>query len=191
MATATFFDRLMGRGGVQAVTQAGRPDARKASGARLRPFPNDDVYLHIKRIDNSRVIRAEDPHTPRVCWKMIGGVSTAAVLLIGMLLPSGYRLMAGYQLEDLRREHDLLTRQVSELETSEAKLLSPERLAELAKLQDFADPDPSRIIHLEAKAAGTAVQAMARPVEKAPAAATAPVERAAPAAEEPVAENEQ
>ncbi|MBL8220217.1 MAG: hypothetical protein JNL62_13370 [Bryobacterales bacterium] len=183
MATlATFFDRLTGRGGAQAVTQGVRPDARRASGYRLRPFPNDDVHLHVKRIDNSRVIRAVDPQTPRVCWKLIGGVSTAAVLLIGMLLPSGYRLMAGYQLEELRKEQDLLSRQISELETSEAKLLSPERLAELAKLQDFADPDPSRIIHLDTKASGPAVQAMARPVEKAPAPASAPAEKAAPAA---------
>ncbi|MBL8176877.1 MAG: hypothetical protein JNK48_19540 [Bryobacterales bacterium] len=186
MATlATFYDRLMGRGGAQAVTQSERPEARKAPGYRLRPFPNDDVHLHIKRIDNSRVIRAEDPHTPKVCWKMIGGVATAAVLLIGMLLPSGYRLMAGYQLEELRKEHDLLSRQISELETSEAKLLNPERLAELARLQDFADPDPSRIIHLDTKAPSAAVQAMARPAEKMPAAAavaekTAASEAAAP-----------
>lgn len=180
MATlATFLDRLTGRGGAQAVTQTGRPDTHRVSGSLLRPFPNDDVYLHVKRIDNSRVIRADDPHTPRVCWKMIGGVSTAAVLLIGLLLPSGYRLMAGYQLEELRKEHDLLSRQISELETSEAKLLSPERLAELAKLQDFADPDPSRIIHLEGKTTAPAVQAAAS------------VAKAAPAAEAPAAESRQ
>lgn len=196
MATlATFYDRLTGRGGVQAVTQAGRPDVRNASGFRLRPFPNDDVHLHIKRIDNSRVIRADDPHTPRVCWKLIGGASTAAVLLIGLLLPSGYRLMAGYQLEELRREQDLLTRQMSELETSEARLLSPERLAELAKLQDFVDPDPSRIIYFEGKPSGPAVQAMARreaAQTKAPVASSAPVvEKAAPAADNPSPETQQ
>jgi hypothetical protein len=190
MAT-TFYDRLMGRGGAQAVTQTGRPDAHRASGSRLRPFPNDDVYLHVKRIDNSRVIRAEDPHTPRVCWKMIGGVSTAAVLLIGMLLPSGYRLMAGYQLEELRRERGLLARQISELETSEAKLLSPERLAELARLQDFADPDPSRIIHLEGKTSAPAVQAMARPMGAKTQAVAPVVEKAAPAAEAPAVESRQ
>lgn len=163
MATlATLYDRLLGKGGSYAEAQAQYGAApRRAATNRLRPFPNEDVHLHVKRIDNSRVIRADDPHTPRVCWRLIGGASASAVLLIGMLLPSGYRLMAGYQLEELRKENDRLSRQQSELETAEHKLLNPERLAELAKLQDFVDPDPGRIVHLpERSTTQTAVAAV-------------------------------
>jgi hypothetical protein len=158
MATlATLYDRLLGRGGAQAEARPWSEQKRPLD-YRLRPFPNEDVHLFVKRIDNSRVIRAADPQTPRVCWKLIGAASTSAVLLIGMLLPSGYRLMAGYQIEELKKQNDELIRQKSELEVAEAKLLSPDRLAELARLQEFVDPDPSRVVHL---AADKPVQTMA------------------------------
>ncbi|MBI3679484.1 MAG: hypothetical protein HY235_03725 [Acidobacteria bacterium] len=121
----------------------------KPAGNRLRPFPNEDVYFFVKAIDNTRVIRQADPGEPRVCWRLIGGAIALAVLLIGLLLPSGYRLMAGYQLEDLRRQHESLQKQLAALELDEAKLLSPERLAELARFQEFVDPEPGRVVHLQ------------------------------------------
>jgi len=164
MATlATLYDRLLGRGGAQAEARPWSEQKRPLD-YRLRPFPNEDVHLFVKRIDNSRVIRAVDPQTPRVCWKLIGGASASAVLLIGMLLPSGYRLMAGYQIEELKKQNDELIRQKSELEVAEAKLLSPDRLAELARLQEFVDPDPSRVVHLAAEKPAPAVAMRREPV---------------------------
>lgn len=162
MATsATWYDRLMGKSGVEAHGYAEASSAstqtRKAADYRLRPFPNDDIHFFTKRIDNSRVIREEDPQAPRACWKMIGGAGASAVLLIGMLLPSGYRMMAGYQIEELKKEAQRLEQQKEELELAESRLLSPERLAELAKLQEFVDPEPSRIVHLGEQAAQTAL----------------------------------
>jgi len=74
-----------------------------------------------------------------------------------MLLPSGYRMMAGYQIEELKQEAQRLEQQKEELELAEARLLSPERLAELAKLQEFVDPEPGRIVHLGEQAAQTAL----------------------------------
>ena len=134
MATlATLYDRLMGKGGAQSTMEARWiEDKSKTASNRLRPFPNEDVHFFVKQIDNSRVIREVDPQAPRVCWSMIGGAGASAVLLIGMLLPTGYRLMAGYQLQDLYKQQEMLQRRLSELELDEAKLLSPARLADLA-----------------------------------------------------------
>ena len=58
----------------------------------------------MKRIDNSRVVRAGRSAGARDCWKLIGSVVAAAVLLIGVLLPSAYGLLAGYQIQSLRQE---------------------------------------------------------------------------------------
>src|SRR5215475_16110531 len=143
MATlVTFYDRLLGKGAAQADEQARSETRQIKGGYKLRSFPNEDVHFFVKRIDNSHVIREADPQARKVCWKLIGGAGTAAVLLIGLLLPTGYKLMAGYQIQALRSENNELQLQKAALEMEEAKLLSPERLAELARLQEFVDPEP-------------------------------------------------
>ena len=62
-----------------------RPAARRSAVAKaipVRSFANEDIYFHIKRIDNSRLVRQADPKTGGVCWKLIGSVAAAAVLLM-------------------------------------------------------------------------------------------------------------
>lgn len=122
---------------------------RPVADYRLRAFPNDDVSFYVKKLDNTRVVRAADPQAPQVCWKLIGGASAAAVMLIGLLFPSGYSLVAGYQIENLKKDQHKLREELSAMELDEAKLLSPERLAELAAKQRFIDPEPGRVIYLE------------------------------------------
>lgn len=114
-------------------------------------FPNEDVYLYVKRINNSRVARESDPAARRMCWRMIAGTIVAAMLLIGILLPTLYGLMAGYHLEALRHERQRLELDRAALELQESKLLSPARLEELARTQRFVDPAPENVVYLEDK----------------------------------------
>jgi cell division protein FtsL len=120
-----------------------------AQAVPVRFFANDDIYFHVKRIDNSRVVRQADPKTGGVCWKLIGSVAAAAMLLIGVLLPSAYGLLAGYQIQSLKEESKRLTNEQASLELEEAKLLSPERMEQLAREQQFIDPEPQRVVYLE------------------------------------------
>jgi cell division protein FtsL len=118
-------------------------------GVHVRCFPNDDIYFHVKRIDNSRVVRQADPKTGGVCWRLIGSVAAAAMLLIGVLLPSAYGLLAGYQIQSLKEESKRLENQQASLELEEARLLSPERMEQLAREQQFIDPEPQKVVYLE------------------------------------------
>jgi hypothetical protein len=118
---------------------------------KLRALPNEDVYLFTKRIDNSRVVRQADPGARARDWKLVGGASFAAMALIAMLLPSAYGLMAGYQLSQLQIENQKLQTERARLDVQEARMLSAERLQELAKMQDFIDPAPERTVYLEPK----------------------------------------
>jgi hypothetical protein len=124
-----------------------RPSALKA--IPVRCFANEDIYFHVKRIDNSRLVRQADPQTGGVCWKLIGSVAAAAVLLIGVLLPSAYGLLAGYQIQALKEEAKHLTNEQASLELDEAKLLSPERMEQLAREQQFVDPEPQKVVYLD------------------------------------------
>jgi hypothetical protein len=125
--------------------------APRGAAAPLRAFASEDIYFFVKRIDNSRVVRQAEPGAGGVCWKMIGSVGAAALLLIGVLLPSAYGLLAGYQIQSLREESKRLAAQQASLELQEAKLLSPARMEELARMQQFIDPEPQKVVYLDSK----------------------------------------
>ena len=118
---------------------------------RIRTFANEDVLFYVKRIDNSGVVREADPVARGRCWKMIWSVVGAAVLLIGVLMPSAYGLMAGYQIQSLRLEGQRLATDRASLELREAELLSPARMEELAREQQFVDPAPQKVVYLEGR----------------------------------------
>lgn len=116
---------------------------------RLRPFANEEILFFVKRIDNSRVVRAADPAARGRCWKLIGSVVGAVVLLIGVLLPSAYERNAGYSIQSLRQEGQRLDADQASLELRQAQLTSPARIQELAREQDFEDPPPAKVQYLE------------------------------------------
>jgi hypothetical protein len=131
---------------------ARRATAAKANAVRpVRAFANEDIYFFVKRIDNSRLVRQTDPQAGGVCWKMIGSVGAAALLLIGVLLPSAYGLLAGYQIQSLKSEAQRLASEQASLELQEAKLVSPARMEELARQQQFIDPEPEKVVYLDSK----------------------------------------
>ena len=147
MATlATVLDKLFESGVNKAAAAAPMAGTR----APVRPFANEDVYFYVKRIDNSRVVRAADPQARQDCWKLIGSVVAAAALLIGVLLPSAYSLVAGREIQSLRQESVRLANERASLELEEAKLLSPARMEELARIQQFVDPAPQKVVYLDA-----------------------------------------
>jgi hypothetical protein len=112
-------------------------------------FPNEDVYLYVKHIDNSRVLREADPSARKICWRLIGSSFAFALVVIALLLPSLNRLMAGYKTEALRQERQRLELDRASLELAETKLLSPARLEELARIQRFVDPAPEAVVYLD------------------------------------------
>jgi hypothetical protein len=151
MATlANIFNNFIGAGSI--AESASRTATRQISDTyTLRAVPNEDVYFFTKRIDNSRVLRQADPKARARDWRMVGGAGFAAVSLIAMLLPSAYGLMAGYQLSTLKKEQQKLVSERTRLELEEARLISVERLQELARIQEFVDPSPDRTVYLTPK----------------------------------------
>jgi len=135
------------------IKEAARPAVvpKAKAIAPVRAFANEDIYFYVKRIDNSRLVRQVDPRSGGVCWRTIGSVGAAALLLIGVLLPSAYGLLAGYQIQSLREEARRLAGEQASLELQEAKLVSPARMEELARQQQFIDPEPQKVVYLDSK----------------------------------------
>jgi|SRR5271157_2731391 len=116
---------------------------------RLRALPQEDVFLYCKKIDNSRLVRDNDPKARGACWSAIGAACLAVALLTGVLAPSVASTLAGYKLESLRAEERKLIDERRTLELQEAELLSPERLEKLAKDQHLVTPQSGQVVHLD------------------------------------------
>lgn len=138
------FSRFLAKTAEQDRSILPPPDA----GTRLRAFPNEDIYLFVKRIDNGRVVRPPEASQGRG-WKQIGAMAGAVAVAVMVLMPGVYSTLAGYQIEQLRQEREKLTAQRAQLELEEAALLSPERMLELARQQEFIDPAPEQVVHLD------------------------------------------
>jgi cell division protein FtsL len=116
---------------------------------KVRSFANEDIYFFVKKIDNAGVIREADASARGTCWKLIGSVVAAVVLLVGVLMPGAYSLLAGYQIQSLKQEGQKLATEQASLELQEAQLVSPARMEELAKEQQFIDPPAQKVVYLD------------------------------------------
>jgi hypothetical protein len=93
-------------------------------------------------------VRQADPASERAGWQMIMGAAAAAVLLIGVLMPKGYGVLAGYTIQRLQAEQAKLKADEAFLAGEEASLMSPARMATIAKQQQYIDPPEDHIVHL-------------------------------------------
>jgi cell division protein FtsL len=146
---ASFVNRFVGISELAEV----RPAVwTRADTSRLRPIANEDVFLFVKRIENSAVVRAADPLARRARSRSVATGFIAAMLVIAGLLPSAYNTMAGFNVQSLEQEQTKLKQERAALDLDEAKLLNPARLAQLAKSLKMMEPVPQQLQYLDSKA---------------------------------------
>jgi len=121
---------------------------------RLRALPLEDVFFYSKKVDNSRLEREPDPKSRGACWSAIGAACLAVALLTGVLVPSVASVLDGYKLESLRAEERRLLDERRALELEEARLLSPQRMEQLARQQNLVTPARNQVFHLDGKPDG-------------------------------------
>jgi len=133
-----------------------RPEAvpDHAASCALRALPHDDVFFFCKKIDNSRLVREQDPKAGGACWHVIGAACLAVVSVAVVSAPKVTTTMEGYKLEALRSEEQRLLDERRAHDLQEAQLLSPERLEKLARGQNLVTPGNNQVYHLETKPEG-------------------------------------
>jgi len=145
---ATFINRFVG---VRELAEAPPAVWTHTEAPRLRPIANEDVYLFVKRIDNRLVVRAADPAARRARYRSVATGFVAAMLVIAGLVPAAYNTIAGFTLQSLRQEQEQLKQQEAQLDLEQAKLLSYDRLKQLAESLKMVDPAPQQVQYLEGK----------------------------------------
>ena len=121
----------------------------------LRALPYEDIYFHVKAIDNSRLVREADPRAKGECWSTIAAGSALAAVLITSFAPNVGSIRAGYQLQALKLEQQRLFEEKSGLAVDVARLTGAERLGELAKGEGMDKPKAGQVSQLASPSEGT------------------------------------
>lgn len=152
MATlAAFFKRTEMMMAAAPVPREAWHQQEEADRWKLRPLPCEDVYFYSKPIDNSRVVREADPAAARRACKNGLKAAMAAGVLILLIMPKALSMVAGYSIHKLTVDHDRLLAESTILQLEEARLVSPERLEQLARTYGLINPDNHHVVFLNAK----------------------------------------
>ena len=122
--------------------------------AERRPFwtGTPEIYFS-KAIDNSRLVRVEDPRRNR---EMKGFGTAMAVLFLLVFTYAWQHFKAieyGYQIESAKRELSGLTEMNHALRLEDASLRDPERIDVLARRMGLVPPEPGQVIRMDSNAA--------------------------------------
>jgi hypothetical protein len=124
-----------------------------------------EIYFS-KTIDNSRLVKVEDPRRNRE-MKQFGTALAVLFLLVFAYTWQHFRAIEyGYQVEAAKRELSGLTEMNHALRLEDASLRNPERIDVLARRMGLVPPEPGQVIRMDS-AAGDAqgpVMASAAPV---------------------------
>ncbi len=121
----------------------------RTESCRLRPLANEDVYLFVKRIDNTAVVRAVDPAARRTSLGVVATGIAMAMFVIAGLFPAAYNTMEGYHIQRLQQEQQQLKQERASINFERAKLLSPDNLNRMAAKLKMIDPAPQQVQFLE------------------------------------------
>src|SRR5246500_5338757 len=107
-----------------------------------------EIYF-AKAIDNSRLVKVEDPRRNRE-MKQFGTALACLFLLVFTYAWQHFRAIEyGYQIESAKRELSNLTEMNRALRLEDASLRDPERIDLLARRMGLVPPEPGQVIHME------------------------------------------
>ena len=123
-----------------------------------------EVYFR-KTIDNSRLVKVEDPRREREMKYFGLALCCLFLLVMGYALQHFRAIEYGYQIESLRSERADLTEMNRALRLEEASLRDPERIDVMARKLGLQSPQPGQVLRMDvATDAATPVIASVTPV---------------------------
>ena len=123
-----------------------------------------EIYFR-KTIDNSRVVKLEDPRRTREMKHFGVALCLLFLLVMGYALQHFRAIEYGYKIESLRAERDGLTEMNRALRLEEASLRDPERIDVMARKLGMQSPQPGQVIRMDSSdEAATPVMASVTPV---------------------------
>jgi cell division protein FtsL len=123
-----------------------------------------EIYFR-KTIDNSRLVKVEDPRRAREMRQFGLALCCLFLLVMGYALQHFRAIEYGYKIETLRSQRDGLTEMNRALRLEEASLRDPERIDMMARKLGMQSPQPGQVQRMDAaNDAGAPVMASVTPV---------------------------
>src|ERR1700677_3657550 len=135
------------------------------AGRRNTFFAGTPEIYFSKAIDNSRLVKVEDPGRNHE-MKQFGTALACLFLLVFTYAWQHFRAIEyGYQIESAKRELSNLTEMNRALRLEDASLRDPERIDVMARRLGLQSPQPGQVLRMDAVSdAGAPVMASMTPV---------------------------
>jgi cell division protein FtsL len=127
----------------QSVAERNRSLLEAQRKARRGPTP--EVFF-AKHIDNTRLVKADDPERRREMRQFSIAMSMLFVLVMVYVWQHFMAIEIGYRVEAQKQQVEQLREQNHQLRLSEAQLTDPERIDKLAKQLGLDAPQPGQVV---------------------------------------------
>jgi cell division protein FtsL len=129
----------------RAVTLAERNRELYEAQRRARRGPTPEVFF-TKHIDNSRIVKADDPVRKREMRSFAAVTSVLFLLVMVYVWQHFSAIEMGYHIEAQKVQVEHLSEQNRQLRLSEAELTDPERIDRIAKQLGLDAPQPGQVV---------------------------------------------
>ncbi|MGA2980283.1 MAG: cell division protein FtsL [Terriglobales bacterium] len=128
-----------------------------------------EIYFR-KTIDNSRLVKVEDPRREREMKQFGLALCCLFLLVMGYAVQHFRAIEYGYKIEGLRSQREDLANMSRALRLEEASLRDPERIDVMARKLGLQSPQPGQVQRMDASSdAAAPVMASVTPVAFVPA----------------------
>jgi len=143
MATAAMIHGFAGTEAAQNRAQRNRELFELQKRARRGPTP--EVFF-TKHIDNSRIVKADDPERRREMRTFAATCGLLFVLVMVYVWQHFSAIEIGYQIERQKTQVDQMAEQNRQMRLTEAQLSDPRRIDEIARQLGMDAPQPGQVV---------------------------------------------
>ena len=118
---------------------------------RARRGPTPEVFF-TKHIDNSRIVKADDPQRRREMRRFAAVMLFLFFLVMVYVLQHLSSIEYGYHVELQKQQLEEMREQNRQLRLSEAQLSDPVRIDRMAKQLGLDVPQPGQVVHADGAA---------------------------------------
>ncbi len=112
---------------------------------RARRGPTPEVFF-AKHIDNSRIVKADDPQRRREMRRFALAMGLLFLLVMVYVLQHFSSIEYGYRVESEKQQLEEMREQNRQLRLSEAQLSEPDRIDRMAKQLGLDVPQPGQVV---------------------------------------------
>ena len=127
---------------------------------RARRGPTPEVFF-AKHIDNSRIVKADDPERRREMRNFTATMGLLFVLVMVYVWQHFSAIEVGYQIESQKTAVEQLREQNRQLRLSEAQLSDPGRISVIAEQLGLGAPEPGQVVRPDGSLSNAPVLAQA------------------------------